>query len=65
MVEGVAHITTGGGGAPLHEPEDGHPNIVAHDGSNHFCKTAIQAGQLTFEAVRLDGTVIDTFTISD
>ena len=65
MVEGVAHVTTGGGGAPLHEPEDGHPNIVASDESYHFCKIAIQGKQLTFEAVRLDGTVIDTFTMSD
>jgi len=64
MVEEVAHITTGGGGAPLYPPEDGHPNIVAYDGSNHFCKIDIQSGQLTFEAVRLDGATIDTFTMS-
>ena len=64
MVNGVAHITTGGGGAPLYGPEAGHPNIVAHDRSNHFCKIDIQGKQLTFEAVRLDGTVIDTFTMS-
>jgi hypothetical protein len=64
MVNGVAHITTGGGGAPLYEPEDGHPNIVVHDRSHHFCKIDIQGKQLTFEAVRLDGTVIDTFTMS-
>jgi hypothetical protein len=64
MVNGVAHITAGGGGAPLYRPEDGHPNIVVHDRSNHFCKIDIQGKQLTFEAVRLDGTVIDTFTMS-
>ena len=64
MVEGVAHITTGGGGAPLYQPEAGHPNIVAYDQSHHFCKIDIQGKQLTFEAVRLDGTVIDTFTMS-
>jgi hypothetical protein len=64
MVEGVAHVTAGGGGAPLYEPEDGHPNIVVHDQSNHFCKIDIQGGRLTFEAVRLDGTVIDTFMMS-
>ncbi|MHC4538507.1 MAG: phosphodiester glycosidase family protein [Planctomycetota bacterium] len=64
MVNGVAHITTGGGGAPLYSPEDGQPNIVAYDQSNHFCKIDIQGRQFTFEAVRLDGTVIDTFTMS-
>jgi len=63
MVNGVAHITTGGGGAPLYPPEAGHPNIVAYDQSNHFCKTTIQGRQLTFEAVRSDGTTIDTFTM--
>jgi hypothetical protein len=65
MVNGVAHITTGGGGAPLYPTEDGHPNIVVHDRSNHFCKIDIQGGQLTFEAVRWDGTVIDTFTMME
>jgi len=64
LEEGVAHITTGGGGAPLYPPEDEHPNIVAYDESHHFCKIDIQGKQLTFEAVRLDGTIIDTFTIS-
>ncbi|MHC4540480.1 MAG: LamG-like jellyroll fold domain-containing protein [Planctomycetota bacterium] len=64
MVNGVAHITTGGGGAPLYSPEDGHTNIVAYDASNHFCKIDIQGRQLTFEAVRLDGTIIETFTMS-
>ncbi|UCC98214.1 MAG: PD40 domain-containing protein [Phycisphaerales bacterium] len=64
MVNGIAHITTGGGGAPLRTPEPGQPNIVASDQSNHFCKIDIQGRQLTFEAVRVDGTVIETFTMS-
>ena len=64
MVNGVAHVTSGGGGAPLREPEGGYPSIVAHERSNHFCKIEIEGGMLTFEAIRLDGTVIDTFTIS-
>jgi len=64
MVNGVAHITTGGGGAPLYQPKAGHPNIVAYNQSHHFCKVDIQGRQLTFKAVRLDGTVIDTFTMS-
>ena len=38
----------------------GIPNIVAFEESNHFCKIDIQANRLNFEAVRLDGTTMDT-----
>jgi N-acetylneuraminic acid mutarotase len=64
VVNGVVHITTGGGGAPLGTPATRQPNIVAYDQSNHFCKIDIEGRQLTFEAISLGGTIIDAFTMS-
>jgi hypothetical protein len=64
MVNGVAHVTTGGGGAPFYQPLPGQPNIVASGASNHFCKINIEGKRLTLEAVSVDGAVIDTLTVS-
>ncbi|OGF04379.1 MAG: hypothetical protein A2W00_12690 [Candidatus Eisenbacteria bacterium RBG_16_71_46] len=64
VVNGVTHITTGGGGAPLEAPLAGQPNVVASAMLNHFCKLAIDAGVLRMEAVNsANGAVIDSFTL--
>jgi hypothetical protein len=63
-VNGVHHITTGGGGAPLRTPDpDYTPEVVATSESNHFCKVEIQGNTLTFTAVKPDGTEIDSLSI--
>jgi predicted phosphodiesterase len=61
-VNGVQHITTGGGGAPLYTPNPGYPNIVSTSRSHHFCKVEINHNVLIFKAVKPGGTVIDEFT---
>ncbi|OGP86566.1 MAG: hypothetical protein A2V87_11705 [Deltaproteobacteria bacterium RBG_16_58_17] len=59
------HITTGGDGAPLGTPIPTEPNIVAASRSYHFCKINIlNDNELRFEAVDVDGKVIDQFTIN-
>jgi len=63
VVNGVQHITTGGGGAPLYDADLNAPHVVAASKSYHFCRIEIEAGRLTFEAVNPDGTVIDSFRI--
>ncbi len=62
-VNGVQHVTTGGGGAPLYTPNPGYPNVVSTSRSYHFCKVEINHNVLIFKAVKPDGTVIDEFTI--
>ena len=63
VVDGVEHITTGGGGAPLHKPHPDYPNVVATAAENHFCKVDIFGTRLHFAAIALDGTIIDSFSI--
>jgi hypothetical protein len=63
VVNGVQHITTGGGGAPTYDPVPGQPKVVMINKSNHFCKIEITGSTLNFTAVKSDGSVIDTFSI--
>ncbi len=58
---GVQHITTGGGGAPLYDPDPGAPDVVATGKTYHFCRIEIEGRRLSFQAVTPDGTVIDSF----
>ena len=61
VVDGVEHITTGGGGAPLYDPDSGADHIVKIDKSHHFIKIDISGDTLHFSAIRSDGSVIETF----
>lgn len=65
LVNNVQHITTGGGGAPLYQPDPGYPYIVNTAMKNHFCKVTIAEDTLWFEAVTPSGEVIDSFTIEN
>ncbi len=63
-VNGVQHITTGGGGAPLYQPDLNYPNIITATMANHFCTIEIEDDHLSFKAIKPDGTVIDSFNTS-
>jgi hypothetical protein len=61
-VDGVTHITTGGGGAPLYFPKK-KKFITTIDRSFHFCKIDVSSDSLIVSAIRSDGTLIEKFTI--
>lgn len=61
VVNGVQHITTGGGGAPLYTPDNSYPNIVETDQSHHYCKLSINGNSLHFSAIRDNNTIIEEF----
>lgn len=61
LVNGVHHVTTGGGGAPLYTPDPGYPYVVQTAKEYHYCKVSIDGSALNFEAVKPDGTVLDAF----
>ncbi|NOQ97639.1 MAG: T9SS type A sorting domain-containing protein [Calditrichae bacterium] len=65
LVNGVYHMTTGGGGAPLHWPESGHPNVQKTSFSHHFCEVNIRGNYLDFTAINISGAVIDEFSIDN
>ncbi len=64
VVDGVYHITTGGGGASLYTPVLPSPQVVVAERAYHFCLVEASAGTLSFRAVRTDGTTIDSFTLT-
>jgi hypothetical protein len=64
IANGVTHITTGGGGAPLYPPDTSVPDIVVVAMENHYCKIEINGDQLNFEVVNIVGVTIDSFTLS-
>jgi hypothetical protein len=63
VVDGVQHITTGGGGAPLKGvvPQS---HTVAAESVYQFCEIEIQGDTLYFSALRLDHSDIDSFSIT-
>jgi hypothetical protein len=62
VVNGVQHITTGGGGAPLYTPDPLQPHIVVAGSTNQYSRITIDGSHLGFAAVN-GTTVLDTFTI--
>jgi acid phosphatase type 7 len=64
--DGVPYIVTGGGGAPLY---DCHPEKGAIDGDkyekvNHYLVVDVKGNDVTVQAIRVDGTLIEKFTVS-
>ena len=64
VVNGVNHITTGGGGAPLYDPDATYPNIVKAEKTFHYCKLYINGNTLHFAAIKPDGSSIESFDIT-
>jgi hypothetical protein len=63
-VNGVTHLTMGGGGAPLHTPAAGQPNIVTAVSAYSYGQFTINGNTLTAMVVNNSGGNIDTFTIT-
>ncbi len=64
VVDGVTHVTTGGGGAPLATPVLPSPNVLIAEKTYHFCLIEAGTRALRFRAIRRDGSTIDTFTLT-
>lgn len=60
----VVHITTGGGGAPLHSPNPDSTNVVAVSKNYQFCKVSIlDEHQLQCWAISDKGDTLDEFQV--
>jgi len=60
---GVYHITTAGGGAPLYEVEEEFPNVMNTYKVHHYCKVEIEGETLALTALTPYGEVIDEFEV--
>ena len=63
-INGVQHITTGGGGAPLYSPIPTSPGIITTAQVHHYCKIEIDGAVLYFSAIDERGTEIDRFVMN-
>lgn len=59
----ITHITTGGGGANLYGAPT-HPALVTQESTNHFMVFEASSTQLQAKAIRVDGSLIDSFTLT-
>lgn len=64
VVNGVQHVTAGGGGAPLRTPNPSYPNVVTTAEAHHFCTAEIDGGVLHFEAISSAGVLLDSLTLT-
>jgi hypothetical protein len=64
LVNGVHHITTGGGGAGPYGIDVGSPHLVTATSVHHFCAVDIDGDRLTLTAHGMDDAIIDEFVVS-
>ena len=58
---GICHLTSAGGCAPIYEPEPEYPNVVLTRQENHFCKVDVNDTVLSVLVVNPINEVIDEF----
>ncbi len=63
VVNEVQHVTTGGGGAPLRDPDPSYPYVVYAEKTLHFCTVEIAGDSLRFSAIRPDGSLVEEVMI--
>lgn len=63
-VNGVEHLTVGGGGAPLHTPNLAYPDVVTGTSAYSHCEIAIDGDSLTLTAFTHTDSLIDSLGMS-
>ena len=64
LAGGVQYVVTGGGGAPLYDPDKPIPETVKAVKIEHWVKVAVTPQQATVTAIDIDGNTIEEFTIA-
>jgi len=63
---GVHYVTLGGGGAPLYDQDNGHPDkqySLRYVKVHHFAIIRVDGDFIELRAQQADGTMVDTFSI--
>jgi hypothetical protein len=65
--DGITYLTLGGGGAPLSDPapydSESAPHVIRSEKAYHFARFEIMGNTMTVTVIRLDGSVIETFSV--
>jgi hypothetical protein len=64
-VNGVQHLTVGGGGAPLHGVDLGYPNVVVAESSYGHAEITIDGPVLSARIIRTNGSVLEAFSVTN
>ncbi len=63
-VDGVQHVTAGGGGAPLYRPDSRSSKIVKAKMVRHFCTLQVKDDQLIFTVIDENGNEVDSLSLN-
>ncbi|MCF7810172.1 metallophosphoesterase [bacterium] len=63
--DGIYHIVTGGGGAPLYEKERESPYSQISFSKLHFCTLEVIEGKLVFKAWDVNSEIIDSVIVNE
>lgn len=63
IINGVTYIVTGGGGSSLYDNGQS-PWTIYSEKTHHFCFLTANETTLTFEAIKPDGLVFDSFLLA-
>jgi hypothetical protein len=63
-VDGIQHLTVGGGGAPLVTPDLSYPSVATANENYSYAMIAISGNKLSAQVVTDKGATIDTFNIT-
>jgi 3',5'-cyclic AMP phosphodiesterase CpdA len=64
QVNNVSYIVTGGGGGPLYDVGSNWWTIYSEK-TYHYCLVTANQTQLTFQAIKPNGTIFDSFIINE
>jgi len=64
LVDGVHHLTLGGGGAPIYQVLGEGEGLIKSESSHHYAKLYVKSGHLVINVKRPDGSVIEEINIA-
>jgi hypothetical protein len=65
VIDNVHHLTTGGGGATLYTAAGKGKGLILSETTLHYIHASVQPDSVIFSAIRTDGTIIESFSISE
>ena len=64
LKNGIHYVVTGGGGAPLYDPDAPIPGVTQKvERTEHYVRIKVTGNQAKVEAIALDGRLLDAFDL--